>query len=104
MKTLLELFGLAFLGVIAYSIYGVFSAMPSTSCSQTEAELKVRAIVRNELKTPSSASFGSRRVQEFKDCTFRFDGIVDAQNNFGATVRSRYVVTVQNIDGKWVKL
>lgn len=104
MKTVAELFGLAFLGFIAYTVYGLFSAMPGASCSKTAAELYSRGVVRNELKTPASASFGPRRIQEHKDCTFTIDGVVDAHNSYGATTRSRYNVVVRYVDGSWVRL
>lgn len=105
MKTLLELLGIATFGFIGFAGYSVYAAGDwSPACSKTAAELHSRGIVRQELKTPSTAQFGSRRITEGADCTFRIEGVVDAHNSYGATVRSRYVVVLQQIDGKWVRL
>lgn len=91
--------------VLAAGAYSAYSFLPKgDGCSQSSAELRVMTIVRNELIAPATASFGPRRVTRGKDCSFRFDGVVDAHNGFGALVRSRYVVTVQNVNGKWVRL
>lgn len=89
---------------LAYGAVQVVSTMSGASCSKTAAELYSRGVVRNELKTPASASFGPRRIQEHKDCTFTIDGVVDAHNSYGATTRSRYSVVVRYVDGSWVRL
>jgi hypothetical protein len=51
-----------------------------------------RAAVRDELKSPKSADFSNEVATQTTDApAFRVTGEVDAENSFGASVRSSYV-------------
>ena len=73
------------------------------------ARVQVEAIVRKNLKAPSTAEFSPLRgnkVEYYGGCKFEVWGYVDAQNSFGAKIRSQYDVIVQYdkaIDG-WVPI
>lgn len=64
--------------------------------------------VRKSLKSPSTASFTSAKAWQDKDCTFKFHGYVDAQNGFGAMIRSEYggslIMSEDPISGKVTQL
>jgi len=87
--------GVTVIGAVFYAFSGVGAMFSGPSCSQSSAEFHSRALVRSELQTPSTASFGSRQITRGTDCTFNIRGTVDAQNGFGATVRHQYSVTVK---------
>ena len=59
-----------------------------------------QSIVKTKLRSPSSAkfpAFGDRDVNvlfEWK-CNFKVAGFVDAQNAFGGTVRTRYIIEIK---------
>jgi hypothetical protein len=55
--------------------------------------------VLGRLKSPSSAEFGSTEVTTMAPYTVT--GVVDAQNSFGATLRSSYTCTVSVSNGGW---
>lgn len=99
---------LAGIGVIGYGLVSFLGATwgATDTCSQTAAELQARSIVRSELHTPSTASFGRRDITRGAGCTFNVRGTVDAQNGFGATVRHNYSVTVRydSEADRWVRL
>ena len=66
-----------------------------------------QAFVRSELKSPSTAKFGRisehRKIRiEGKENAFKIYGHVDAQNAFGASIRSSYVCEIQYIDNDWL--
>jgi hypothetical protein len=51
-----------------------------------------RAAVRDQLKSPKSADFSNEVAAQTTDApAFRVTGEVDAENSFGASVRSSYV-------------
>lgn len=60
--------------------------------------------VKKTLKAPSTAKFpyvtdDDVRLTYLGDCTHQINGFVDAENSFGATIRSRYKVIVKNTKG-----
>lgn len=77
-----------------------------------EAWTMAELFVKDHLKSPSTASFGSivgewqdpgKRVQKFgSDGTYIVTGWVDAQNAFGATLRNDFSVKIQDRGDKWV--
>lgn len=66
---------------------------------EEEAEYIVAAkdAVRKNLKAPSSADFDDVKVMKHKD-TVMATGQVDAQNSFGAKIRSGFIVTLKYPD------
>ncbi|MDX3929165.1 MAG: hypothetical protein QHC90_25610 [Shinella sp.] len=78
-------------------------------CSdKTMAFVMSQEFVKRNLKAPSTAEFpwytdDQVRVSTMQDCAFRVVGYVDAQNGFGAQIRSRYLVDLKYIDaeGTW---
>ncbi len=67
--------------------------------SQTPDEYAVISVaekfVKNNLKAPSTAEFSplsETSINIFKDNSVWVDGYVDAQNSFGAMIRSKYSV------------
>jgi hypothetical protein len=76
--------------------------------SKSDAFAMSQEFVRKRLKAPSTASFPwiSDRdvgVRYLGDCIHEVAAYVDAQNSFGAMLRSRYYVKLQNEQGtdKW---
>jgi hypothetical protein len=61
------------------------------------AQVQCKNHVRDRLRSPASAEFPfmADGVTEVGTRTFRVSSYVDAQNGFGATLRSYYVCTVQ---------
>jgi hypothetical protein len=53
----------------------------------------------DRLKSPASAEFGPTEVSTMAPYTVT--GVVDAQNSFGATLRSSYTCVVSVSDGQW---
>lgn len=72
-------------------------------CSdKTMALIMSQDFVKRELKSPSTAKFPSIhrdgvRVNQTGDCKFRVSAYVDAQNGFGAVVRTRYVMDIERL-------
>ena len=55
------------------------------------------AVVKNRLKSPSTADFCSypeATITDLGNNRYKIQGYVDAQNSFGATVRSKFTVTL----------
>jgi len=86
------------------------AAARAKDCKNTTlAFVMSQEFVRRRLKAPSTAEFpyitnDQVAVSTKADCTFRVVAWVDAQNGFGAQIRSRYVVDLKLIDdeaGTW---
>lgn len=62
--------------------------------------------VRQHLKAPSTAEFSANSSKYVGNCEFAATGFVDAQNSFGAKIRSRYLVRLEYdpIGDKWREL
>lgn len=60
--------------------------------------------IKDELKTPSTAKFagvGESNIQKLDKETYRITSFVDAQNNFGATLRTNYVIVMKKNGSGW---
>lgn len=86
------------------------AAARAKKCSDTTmAFVMSQEFVRRRLKAPSTAEFpwitdDQVEISTKPDCTFRVIGWVDAQNGFGAQIRSRYRVDLRLLDdeaGTW---
>ncbi len=68
--------------------------------SETMHHVMSDQLIKERLKSPSTAkfsSYGEMKTVYLGDCRVQHTGYVDAQNGFGATVRSQYVsVTIYN--------
>jgi len=64
--------------------------------ASVEAISEAKEAVRAQLKSPSSADFGGTSIQAVQDgCDWTISGQVDAQNAFGATLRSPFRVKLR---------
>ncbi len=72
-------------------------------CSSTHlAYIAAKDFMKASLKAPATADFPPFRdvtVIYKENCTHAVTGFVDAQNSFGATIRTRYQMVVQNQKG-----
>jgi hypothetical protein len=80
------------------------------AAGSVEAWVVSQEFVKRTLKSPSTADFGGvfHDPQSAEECckkrnddTWRCSGWVDSQNGFGATVRTRFSVTVKSTNGDW---
>jgi hypothetical protein len=61
-----------------------------------------RDAVRDELKAPATADFSEETAEETSTAfTWAAAGAVDAENSFGAKIRSRWVCTARDRGGDW---
>ena len=64
-----------------------------------------QTFVNRALKAPSSAKYDYKptATQQIADCTMRIKAYVDAQNAFGAMIRTEYVIDMQYLpeENKW---
>lgn len=69
-----------------------------------DAYVYAREIVKEQLKVPSSAEFQKAyevNITEIGAAKYSFQFWLEAQNSFGAKVRTTYNCTMQRKDGKW---
>lgn len=75
-----------------------------------EAWVMAKEFVKRELISPGTADFGSLfkdyqnpndHVVELGPDTFRVQGWVDAQNQFGALIRQHFVVVIKDNGDRW---
>jgi hypothetical protein len=79
---------------LGFTYYGY-----SKTCTVWGAHNAIKAAVLNELKSPSSADFGSTtNVEKIYNCAYKISGVVDSQNSFGAIIRSGYTGQVIGTD------
>ena len=86
-------------------------AQAAKTSKQVEAWTAAQHFVQQKLKSPSTASWGGfSEYQDPRKCATKFGddgtyivtGFVDAQNEFGATVRQDFSVKIQEQGEKWV--
>lgn len=87
-------------GVILLSclVCGVIGLMVDTGGGEIEAKVTAESFVEKRLKAPASAEFPSRseyKAAEIERNLWRVSGYVDAQNSFGAKLRSNWVVILR---------
>jgi len=75
------------------------------NCSdRAMAYIMSRRFIERELKTPSTAKFPSFHDEgvhaaQAEECKFRVSAYVDAQNSFGAMIRTRYTIDMEYLPG-----
>jgi hypothetical protein len=83
---------------------------PSRCFGQTEKDAwyMAKRFVERNLKAPSTASFqnyfdaDASQIAQSVNCTWTVRGYVDAENSFGAKIRSHYIVMLRPVGGsKW---
>lgn len=76
---------------------------PVLEHDEVDARLMCREFVEERLKAPSTAKFDRRSETAMHHGGGRYavTGTVDAQNAFGATIRSRYGCELHYSRGKW---
>ena len=73
--------------------------------SEIEAYQKAGQLVKTQLKSPRTAklsSYGQSRITLYKGCEYQVLGFVDAQNSFGALIRSNYKVHMKRTETGWL--
>jgi hypothetical protein len=72
----------------------------------TKAKIISEEVVKASLKSPSSAKFPDECVTEkyFGDSIFLVHGCVDAQNTFGAMIRTNYRCKLQYLKDDWADI
>ncbi|UQY33599.1 hypothetical protein K8U54_18020 [Pseudomonas fulva] len=75
------------------------------TCSETRAYGAAQRIIERHLKAPSTADFPSSnssqvKVTEVSKCKYRIQAYVDAQNAFGAKIRTPFSITVEGFPAK----
>ncbi|NDK92726.1 hypothetical protein GPY57_00110 [Photorhabdus laumondii subsp. laumondii] len=85
--------------VIFVSCSGKSPSPKEDYCSDDKmAYIYAEKLISSNLKSPSSAKFASYydvKSTQLEDCKFNFVGYVDAQNSFGAMIRTKFSVTVR---------
>lgn len=95
---------------IFYFVIFIFIALLFKSCSSGEKQTKdycsdsisayvhSKDLIAKSLKSPSTAKFSpysDTSVISNEGCNFTIDGYVDAQNSFGAIIRTRFNTTIR---------
>ena len=84
--------------VVGFGVYWFLPDRPVNICgTKYDAEATAKSFVRRRLKAPSSASFPWGKVRiAMKECgRWIMASYVDSQNTFGATVRTRFLITLE---------
>ncbi|WP_018704088.1 hypothetical protein [Anaeromusa acidaminophila] len=77
---------------------------------KTAPDIKIDAFVSSQmyvqqnLKAPSTAKFASvaeSSIQKINDSQYQVTSFVDSQNDFGAMIRTKYIVVMERIEDKW---
>ena len=63
------------------------------------SKVMTRTIIQEQLKAPATAKFGREYVSMKDSVTYVIQNTVDAQNSFGAMIRSEYQVTLLYLGG-----
>ena len=89
---------LAVVLVVGFGAYWFLRDRPVNVCgNRCDAEATAKSFVRRRLKSPSSASFAwaDTKVAMKKCGRWIMASYVDSQNSFGATVRTRFLITLK---------
>lgn len=97
----LIIFIIGFMGVC--SSLNTPSRPVSSEPTETQAGIIANNFVERQLKSPKSADFPmfDRVVQKTGPRSFRVVSYVDAQNSFGATIRTRFQCKLTYKGGEW---
>ena len=90
--------------VIAFFMWGAANHRESEQDPALDALVYSQFYVKQQLKAPSTAKFAGineSSVQKVNDNTYIVHSFVDAQNSFGAMIRTKYTATMERVDDKW---
>jgi len=82
----------------------------SSGCGEVDndstlgARSVARSFVRDRLKSPGSAKFGTISATSLGNSRYSFSGYVDADNSFGANIRTHFSGVVRLHDNKTWRL
>lgn len=85
-------------------VLAIIATFLFSGCANSEEDMEFNAwvcaqdVVEQGLKSPSSADFCSYREADVLDLgnnEYKISGWVDAQNGFGATIRTDFIVTLE---------
>lgn len=77
---------------------------PTRKEKEDTAVAMSQLMVMDHLKAPSTAEFplfSEASIKQLDAKTWRVSSYVDAQNSFGAMLRTRYTVTMEDMGGNW---
>ena len=92
--------------VLGFFVYGAFITFGGKTNNNSEIWVLAKHEVESNLKSPSSAKFPSMRSDEVRITEvggkYIVKSYVDAENSFGASIRSNFTVTInKNSSGKY---
>lgn len=91
-------------GIVALLAICVISiAVKSSGLSKPDPTGACHEWIKAQLKAPSTADFTDEPWDVDGD-VYTATGSVDAQNSFGAKLRSRYVCKARDVDGSWSRI
>lgn len=100
-KRMLGCLGIAIGAIIALAIIGNLLPEPKKKPGSQgyTAQLMAERFIKGQLRAPTTAEFGGETATHLGEEKYSVTGYVDAQNAFGAKLRSVWTCTVQNTDG-----
>lgn len=88
---------LLLIGLVAIFLFQLWNSTQDptdANDNRSTAVVACEGIVKQNLKSPSTASFDSE-ARDTGERTWEVVGVVDSQNSFGATVRSEFACAVE---------
>lgn len=82
------------IGLLVVIVFWAVEAFGGSGSGNGEALVACERYIKSQLKAPTTAKFNTQ-VDENSDGTYTVSGSVDAQNSFGAMIRSDFSCTVQ---------
>jgi len=91
--------------VVAVGLFAFVAVMTPDRQDFTDEAEACRSLVEQQLRAPASAQFGDEAVTRAADSDVAYiSGRVDAENGFGANIRSDYRCEVRGSDVRLVTL
>lgn len=88
--------------LIFLMLFAISSCGNNDPNNETNARVMVWHFVENNLKDPSSAKFGTCKMEQNYLGNWETDCYVDAKNSFGGTQRINFTCEVKHVKGdKW---
>lgn len=92
--------------VVCVMLPGSTTSSGSSGPTETQAFIICKTFVENGLKSPKSADFPlfDHDVTKLGGSSFSVSSYVDAQNSFGATIRTNFTCRVTHKGGDWAEV
>lgn len=103
-KNVLIVLGITFGIFLLLRIMVFVGSGDSKTCDKYVAVVKSERVIKSILKSPSTAEFPNTSeytIATDGDTSWTVIGYVDAQNGFGAMLRSQWIVDCKCAAGKW---